>query len=287
MLCTPVLYSHPCTQICMQNPRTHTNVLPGFKHCLNGIYMCHPVTCFSLSHNVVGGNPPHWWVALLLYGITRFLYPYPCEQTFGLFLGVLLLWSEAILWTDGQKPLSYIHVLPTGLAWACSTVGWDHPVPIVSICKAMAGRKQLIYMAISLSPCLSLYLSLSICLCLFLCPSVPLSLFLSLCLSLYFSLSLSLSLCLSLSLSDEAALSHTGGRNTHHGGCLVLIESEKRTAPTGQELKQVKLNPQVGRLLSDAGQAELFSHTAYLGCTSLCGPVTQDDLMGLKLFCGL
>lgn len=99
-----------------------------------------------------------------------------------------------------RSPTHNIHVLPTGLAWACSTVGWDHPVTIVSVCKAI-GRKQLIYITISLS--LSLHLSLSVCLCLFLSPSLPLSLCFcfSVSLSMYFSHSLSLPLCLFVSVS--------------------------------------------------------------------------------------
>lgn len=63
----------------------------------------------------------------------------------------------------------------------------------------------------------------------------------------------------------------------------MLKEAEKRTSPTGQELKKVELNIQIRRLLSDAGQAELCGHTSYLGCTCLCGPGPQDALMGLKL----
>lgn len=137
-------------------------------------------------------------------------------------------------------------------------------------------------LSVSVSPCLSLCFSLSVsvslCLCLShsvsislsvsvsvsLCLCLPLSLCLSLCLWVF----VSFCLCLSVSFLLKMCSPDPVERDTHHGGCCVLMKAESRTAPTGKELKQVELNIQIRRLLLDASQAELCGHTAYLGCTA-------------------
>lgn len=135
-----------------------------------------------------------------------------------------------------------------------------------------------LFLSLSLSLCLSLSLSVT----LFLSLSVFVSVSLSLCLSVPLVLSLSVS-AVSLSLMRMCPTSTLVEEDliTEDAGCRWRLRG--RTGPTAQRLTQVELNLQIGRLLSDRGQAELCGHSAYPGCASLCEPGTQDPLMGTNV----
>lgn len=90
-------------------------------------------------------------------------------------------------------------------------------MPVVRVCRAVRAE----------SSCSQGDSPLSLSLCLFLSISVSLSF--SLYLSLFFSVSLLLCLCSQMRMFSL----YSGRRDTHSGGCWVLMESEKGTAPNG------------------------------------------------------